>query len=111
MERIFSVYKRTNRHFSVKRRLHCTIKGRKNPQKWKKAKKSRKKLKKTQTFFDLGIAKPKEVCYNKRALNKARWSSGQDASLSRWNQGFDSPTGHLERKGTDLYAKILLHTM
>ena len=25
----------------------------------------------------------------------APWSSGQDASLSRWNQGFDSPGGHL----------------
>ena len=24
----------------------------------------------------------------------ARWSSGQDASLSRWNREFDSPTGH-----------------
>ena len=24
-------------------------------------------------------------------LNKSPWSSGQDASLSRWNQGFDSP--------------------
>ena len=26
----------------------------------------------------------------------APWSSGQDASLSRWNQGFDSPRSHLE---------------
>lgn len=25
----------------------------------------------------------------------APWSSGQDASLSRWNQGFDSPWSHL----------------
>ena len=24
----------------------------------------------------------------------APWSSGQDASLSRWNQGFDSPRSH-----------------
>ena len=24
----------------------------------------------------------------------APWSSGQDASLSRWNQGFDSPWSH-----------------
>ena len=24
----------------------------------------------------------------------ARWSSGQDAALSRLKQGFDSPTGH-----------------
>ena len=24
----------------------------------------------------------------------APWSSGQDASLSRWNQGFDSPGSH-----------------
>ena len=29
-------------------------------------------------------------------MNKAPWSSGQDASLSRWNQGFDSPRSHLE---------------
>ena len=27
-------------------------------------------------------------------MNKAPWSSGQDASLSRWNQGFDSPRSH-----------------
>lgn len=26
----------------------------------------------------------------------APWSSGQDASLSRWNQGFDSPRSHLK---------------
>lgn len=24
------------------------------------------------------------------------WSSGQDATLSRWNQGFDSPMGYHE---------------
>lgn len=24
----------------------------------------------------------------------AHWSSGQDATLSRWNQGFDSLMGH-----------------
>ena len=29
-------------------------------------------------------------------MNKAPWSSGQDASLSRWNQGFDSPRSHLK---------------
>ena len=28
----------------------------------------------------------------------ARWSSGQDASLSRWKRGFDSPTGHHNTK-------------
>ena len=29
---------------------------------------------------------------NKRKeKNTVPWSSGQDASLSRWNQGFDSP--------------------
>ena len=27
----------------------------------------------------------------------ARWSSGQDASLSRWKHGFDSRTGHQKR--------------
>ncbi len=32
------------------------------------------------------------------AENKARWSSGQDASLSRWKHGFDSRTGHQKRK-------------
>ena len=26
----------------------------------------------------------------------APWSRGQDASLSRWNQGFDSPRSHLK---------------
>ena len=30
-----------------------------------------------------------------RQVNMAPWSSGQDASLSRWNQGFDSPRSHL----------------
>ena len=35
------------------------------------------------------------VCYNIQAVRQtARWSSGQDASLSRWKRGFDSPTGH-----------------
>ena len=29
--------------------------------------------------------------------NEAPWSSGQDASLSRWNQGFDSPRSHLTK--------------
>ena len=28
----------------------------------------------------------------------ARWSSGQDASLSRWKHGFDSRTGHQKRR-------------
>ena len=28
----------------------------------------------------------------------APWSSGQDASLSRWNQGFDSPGSHIEKE-------------
>ena len=27
-------------------------------------------------------------------MRMARWSSGQDAGLSRLKQGFDSPTGH-----------------
>jgi hypothetical protein len=27
-------------------------------------------------------------------VNKACWSSGQDATLSRWKQGFDPPTGY-----------------
>ncbi len=27
----------------------------------------------------------------------APWSSGQDASLSRWNQGFDSPRSHYKK--------------
>ena len=30
-------------------------------------------------------------------LDMAPWSSGQDASLSRWNPGFDSPRSHLTR--------------
>ncbi len=28
----------------------------------------------------------------------ARWSSGQDTSLSRWEHGFDSRTGHQKEK-------------
>ena len=39
------------------------------------------------------------MCYNKQVVNdKARWSSGQDASLSRWKHGFDSRTGHQKRR-------------
>ena len=30
-------------------------------------------------------------------VNMVPWSSGQDASLSRWNQGFDSPR-HYQNK-------------
>ena len=33
----------------------------------------------------------------------APWSSGQDASLSRWNQGFDSPRSHLESLGNKAF--------
>ena len=32
--------------------------------------------------------------YNQAVKNTAPWSRGQDASLSRWNQGFDSPRSH-----------------
>ena len=57
-----------------------------------------KKLKK-------GVAFSESLVYNNYCLvavtkktqtkmNKAPWSSGQDASLSRWNQGFDSPRSH-----------------
>ncbi len=38
---------------------------------------------------------------------KARWSSGQDASLSRWKRGFDSPTGHQNLLGFQ-FEKVLL---
>ena len=39
----------------------------------------------------------------------APWSRGQDASLSRWNQGFDSPRSHLKspRNGTFFRARKL----
>ena len=30
----------------------------------------------------------------------AHWSSGQDASLSRWKLGFDSRMGHQNKKDT-----------
>ena len=30
--------------------------------------------------------------------NKAHWSSGQDVALSRRKQGFESPTGHQNKK-------------
>ena len=38
----------------------------------------------------------------------APWSSGQDASLSRWNQGFDSPRSHLRSAeySADLFCRI-----
>ena len=50
------------------------------------------------------LAYSKNICYiyirceehQTANINKAPWSSGQDASLSRWNQGFDSPRSHLE---------------
>ena len=41
----------------------------------------------------------KKVWYNTKAVKQtARWSSGQDASLSRWKHGFDSRTGHQKRQ-------------
>ena len=57
--------------------------------------------------FKKGVAFSESLVYNNYCLvavtkktqakmNKAPWSSGQDASLSRWNQGFDSPRSHLE---------------
>ena len=41
------------------------------------------------TLFGFEGARPPE-----KALDKARWSSGQDGGLSRLNREFDSPTGH-----------------
>lgn len=39
-------------------------------------------------------------------VNKACWSSGQDATLSRWKQGFDPPTGyHIKLKDLVIIAK------
>ena len=32
--------------------------------------------------------------YLNKKLIMAPWSSGQDTTLSRWYQGFDSPRGH-----------------
>lgn len=40
----------------------------------------------------------------------ARWSSGQDASLSRWKRGFDSPTGH-HNKTTPLGVAFVLQVL
>ena len=37
----------------------------------------------------------------------ARWSSGQDASLSRWKHGFDSRTGHQKRKHPNKFGCFL----
>ena len=51
----------------------------------------RKKIQKT-------LAIHKRICYNIQARNKAHWSSGQDASLSRWKLGFDSRMGHQRTK-------------
>ena len=42
-------------------------------------------------------------------MNMAPWSSGQDASLSRWNQGFDSPRSQVEKSvefSTDFFVFI-----
>ena len=50
----------------------------------------RKKIQKT-------LAIHKRICYNIQARNKAHWSSGQDASLSRWKLGFDSRMGHQQK--------------
>ena len=33
----------------------------------------------------------------RKEKNTVPWSSGQDASLSRWNQGFDSPRHYQAR--------------
>lgn len=53
--------------------------------------KNKKKVKKVLAYLSY-------LCYTRqvrnRDINKAPWSSGQDASLSRWNQGFDSPRSH-----------------
>ena len=37
----------------------------------------------------------------------ARWSSGQDASLSRWKHGFESRTGHQKRKHPNKFGCFL----
>ena len=37
---------------------------------------------------------PNARVQKKRKTDRAPWSSGQAASLSRWNQGFDSPRSH-----------------
>ena len=60
--------------------------------------KKTKKYKKILTFFQKGIAFLKKVWYNNKVVkNKAHWSSGQDASLSRWKLGFDSRMGHQQK--------------
>ena len=37
-------------------------------------------------------------------VDTARWSSGQDVSLSRWKHGFDSRTGHQNKKGVQKHS-------
>ena len=41
-------------------------------------------------------------------VNVARWSSGQDTSLSRWEHGFDSRTGHQRTKHSKRSAFFVL---
>ena len=49
-------------------------------------------------IFEKGIAICKKMWYNNKAVKQmAHWSSGQDASLSRWKLGFDSRMGHQKR--------------
>ena len=40
----------------------------------------------------------------------ARWSSGQDASLSRWKHGFDSRTGHQKKNTHRVVCVLFLST-
>ncbi len=37
------------------------------------------------------------------------WSSGQDATLSRWNQGFDSPMGYQNFEGRYIPSFLLIN--
>ena len=61
----------------------------------------RKKIQKTLAIY-------KRICYNIQARNKAHWSSGQDASLSRWKLGFDSRMGHQRTKHLEWGAFFVL---
>ena len=41
-------------------------------------------------------------------VDTARWSSGQDVSLSRWKHGFDSRTGHQNEKAPQKWCFFIL---
>ena len=49
-----------------------------------------------------------KVLYTKQVINQAPWSSGQDATLSRSNQEFDSPRGHYAKNSSNYCSFFVL---